>query len=368
MVAATRILAAMLEPFDTVVVADFRGDAAATFTARTLIFLAGWRRFAGAASGFPLHLVAIGDPPEVVKTAARRHGIPVSVKRPLSPSGRATINKLRGFEVEGESDALLLLDVDMVPLGDLAPLADPESDLMMHPASVPRVPQRCWDRIYEALELVPPRRPWPCLVQELSWGLPPETLVRDGEGKHHSTFPYFNTGLVYVRRRHAERFATLWRDHLARIESTLPGNDSLWLGKARDDQAGASTAAYAMIEAGLRFKAPADRFHVRWQHLLYRRVAVSEIRLFHAMRLARHPAWAPGAEAQVALYGFVLIETLLRFALREWRKVGRASSLLRKTPAAMRDAWRIGRLINDLHLEARGGGGPPGELLPDVAR
>ena len=48
---------------DVVTVPDFSGQAARTFEARTLLFLASWMANAGKARSWPLHLACIGQPP-----------------------------------------------------------------------------------------------------------------------------------------------------------------------------------------------------------------------------------------------------------------------------------------------------------------
>ncbi|MFH1277500.1 MAG: hypothetical protein ABIK65_03865 [Candidatus Eisenbacteria bacterium] len=61
----------MSVPFDVVTVPDFRPGKRPDFETRALFFLASWIDYGGAASGVPLHMVCVGEPPDSVRRRMR---------------------------------------------------------------------------------------------------------------------------------------------------------------------------------------------------------------------------------------------------------------------------------------------------------
>ena len=139
--------------FDVVIVLDFAGKNACLFEIRTLFFLSFWIENAGQVRSFPLHIACIGEPPPSVRWLAAQCNALITIHQPIKAGSGQTMNKLRGLEITGLTDYMLLLDVDVLLLADPSGLVEIRDCIAAAPAIRPRVPERHWHRIYSALEL-----------------------------------------------------------------------------------------------------------------------------------------------------------------------------------------------------------------------
>ena|SRR5258708_15894068 len=89
----------MPAPFEIESVPDFSGPHPAVFEARSLLFLAAFCEYGGAARHFPLHLACIGEPPKTVRWLAERSGATLHAYPPKTDGPRGMANKMRGLEL-----------------------------------------------------------------------------------------------------------------------------------------------------------------------------------------------------------------------------------------------------------------------------
>ena len=208
-----------LSGFDVIAVPDFSTPARAdVFAARTLFFLASWLENAGRAKAFPLHLACIGEPPASVRHLASQSGATVHVRAPLGLPGSLTANKLRGLEIPGRSERILMLDTDVFILGDFSELAAiVPSGLAAAPAGSKWVPEALWQRIYQHLDLPVPAERTPMLRAEYGLLSAAKTLHREfGQTTDLSRMlPYYNSGVFLAPRDCGLR--EVWADHLVRL-------------------------------------------------------------------------------------------------------------------------------------------------------
>ncbi len=223
----------MTERFDVVIVPDFLGRSAPVFEARTLFFLASWLENAGRAREFPLHLACIGEPPPAVRYLTSRCDAAISVHQPVEAG--SSLNKLRGLEIQGREERVLLLDVDIIVCGDFSRLGEIGHCIAASPAGKPRVPERYWERIYRALGLERPSERIACILGELN--CPPLKVV-DYPGQNsalHAMTPYYNSGVIFVPWEADLR--RLWEEHLRTISALFSQEDPGWRAVTLSDQA-----------------------------------------------------------------------------------------------------------------------------------
>jgi hypothetical protein len=312
---------------DVVTVPDFVGREAPTFEARTLLFLAAWLEHVGPNPVLPLHLACIGPPPPRVERLAARCGALLSVHAPGGAEQRGVSNKLRGFEVARRTDHLLLIDTDVMVLGDPSPVLDLGYCVALSPEHAPRLFPSDWERIYPELQLP----------------MPTERIVGTfGE----PMLPYYNSGVVYIPWDCDLR--TLWESDMRRIAAMFAEE-----GKRRrkgrvkraqgSDQAGLATAVARLRARGVPIVPLPEGFNVRWHQLYRRSLPVERIVLFHATGLYRRKH---GRRRVPGLWDYErrLANNFLRARRRRGRKRGPAVSL-RDLAAALADTHRlVGRL------------------------
>jgi len=263
-----------MQPFDVVIVPDFTGRASTTFEARTLYFLASWIEFAGSSRQFPLPIASIGEPPASVRTLANRAGARISIHEPMGNRLGAFANKLRGFDVPLETDRIFLLDVDVVVLSDLTPLAElvpPDAIGAARSHSAIILPEM-WEALYERLGMTPPARSMMDFHLTLDDAPPP---------LESALYPSFNSGALIVPRDSELRY--LWLDHL---ETLMEFRDA-WterltpLNMLVGDEPALATAMHVLQGQGQKVCLLPDRFHGRWRHLYRRNPTLREFAVFH---------------------------------------------------------------------------------------
>lgn len=263
-----------MHPFDVVIVPDFTGRASTTFEARTLYFLASWIEYAGASRQFPLHIASIGEPPDNVRALAKRAGARISIHEPMGEKLGAFANKLRGFEVPLETERVFLLDVDVVVLSDLTPLAQlvPVDEIgATHSHSAIILPEM-WEELYARLGLTPPARSMMDFHLTLEDSTAPEETA---------LYPSYNSGAVLVPR--ASDLPRVWLEHLA----VLMEFRDRWTEKLKPrnmlvgDEPALATAMHALGSQGQKTFLMPDRFHGRWRHLYRRNPTLRDFAVFH---------------------------------------------------------------------------------------
>jgi Sulfotransferase family len=265
---------------DVVIVPDFRPDLARTFEARTLFFLASWLENAGRARDFPLHVACIGEPPRSVRWLAERCDASVTVHSPVGAETRGTSNKLRGLEVDGREDSVLLLDADVLVLSDFSGLASMTGCIAAAPSARPRVPERYWSRIYPALGLPLPEERMAGLIGELDCA--PGGWSDSDMRAAKSMLPYHSAGVVLSPWDSGLR--TVWEDHIRRIASLFRADEPKSRTVMGSDMAAFATTVAALERQGTPFRRLPDAYNVRNLHLGVGAIAPDDAKLYHASK------------------------------------------------------------------------------------
>ncbi len=320
--------------FDIVTVPDFRPAPRAAFEARTLFLLASWRERAGEARGrCPLHLACIGEPPRSVVAWAERAGARVSVHAPLELGSSRSANKLRGFGVPTEMGRRLLVDTDVLFLGD--PLRAlhglPPDHLAAAPATVPRVPPELWGEIYGTFGMSVPGERMRSVSGAL--GFPPEAQGYPPDPMP----PYFNSGVLLVPD--ACPLRPRWEEHLARLPARFADRAAGWPEPARravlqSDQAALATALASLGAEGWARSPLPDAAHARRVHFRGGALRVGDVAILHAIGLFKGlPEATPDAvedalETWLARWQAAIREGLPGRRWRAWRECRRAAGLV----------------------------------------
>ena len=174
------------------------------------------RRFGGPLSESPVVVNVVDGVDPTLADALGRLGAEVRTVATVDPR-RLTANKLRMLELadDCEFDVLVMLDCDMVVKGDFAREVRP-GRLRAVPAGRDILDDATWRRLF-ALRQVP---------------LPARTCVTAVTGQR--TYPYFNSGVLFVPRDLCRTLHDHWLDHLEWILDT--GVTQLGLDRLRKDQ------------------------------------------------------------------------------------------------------------------------------------
>lgn len=268
-------------PFDVVTVPDFSPRGGNVFEARTLVFLTSWLENAGASRHFPLHLACIHEPPTSVRRLAEACGARITVHEPLKLRNDHHVgNKLRGLEIEPETDRFLLLDVDVAILSDLSPLSDLGDCVAACPDDAPNVPCEDWRRIHEAFGLPIPKPIRP-LVCELDLPRYPRSMMgyEAGDDQVEWMLPYYNGGVVFAPWASGLRDA--WEANIVRIAGEFDERSTTRRWIHQSDQAALAVTIGMLDRAGTPFRRLPDAFNARWQHLYAGSPDVGEIAILH---------------------------------------------------------------------------------------
>ncbi|MDR7485185.1 MAG: hypothetical protein QN187_07620 [Armatimonadota bacterium] len=248
---------------DVVTVPDFDGPAATRFELYTLLFLAAWVEHQGASRTWPLHLACIGEPPASVRRLAEEAGASVTVHDPLLLTPGRTSNKLRGFEVAAMTGRILLVDIDVLILRDLSPLADlVGGGLGVGPATVNHFPEETWRRIYQAVGIPYPGPTGTCWCQDDRLA-DFRRLTEEQRAMCRRMPPYFNSGMVMAPG--SLDFGTLWARHLRQIVRLFNGGVALpnWGGGGEGDEHALATAVEACRQRGTSVVPIPQLYHAR---------------------------------------------------------------------------------------------------------
>lgn len=337
----------MANGIDVVVVPDFSGDKCATFEARTLFFLASWIENAGRARHFPLHLACIGEPPFSVRWLAERAHASITVHEPLKIEQRGSANKLRGLEIVGVTDRVLLLDVDVLVLGDISDLTAITYGIAASPARRPRIPERYWKKIYPALGMELPSERIASIRGELACPVVKRLAYPEEPYEFGMMLPYYNTGVVLAPW--GCNLRRLWEEHIRGISTLFHGSDRIWRAADASD-AGFATSVEFLKRRGLPFARLGDAFHGSRLHLYRRALRASEIKLFHASGCFGNAGELKRLfEDVVNDYRRVLFWDIVN---EWWRQDGRnlqAASIVQCLLPAAKDAYGLGRFLLKLY-------------------
>lgn len=274
-------IASQAQAFDVITVPDFSGSGRAVFEARTLVFLASWMEYAGAARHFPLHLACIGEPPASVRMLAGLCGARLTVHDPLVlRRGHHVGNKLRGLEIEHETENHLLLDVDIAILSDISSACNLAGCLAASPDDAPNVTIQDWEVIYSSLNLPMPTRIKP-MVHELGMPSFPRRMMgfESEDNQTRSMYPYYNGGVVFAPW--AADLRSTWEQSILGIAALFDESKGARRWIHQSDQAGLAIAIALLQKKGWAWQRLPDRFNTRWQHLYAGYPEPSSIAVMH---------------------------------------------------------------------------------------
>ena len=264
-----------MDAFDVVIVPDFSGRARITFEARTLYFLASWIEFAGRSADFPLQIACIGEPPETVRRLARRANARISVHAPMSDKLGVFANKLRGFDAPIETGRLLLLDVDILILGDLSPLANlvPKHAISAAHSHSAIILGDMWEELYARLGIAPPAKTMPDFHIALH-----DNAITPEAG---ALYPSYSSGAVLAPSD--SDLYPLWMEHLGVLaEYRARWTERLTpLNMLVGDEPALATAMRVLELRGQQIVMMPDPFHGKWRHLYRRSPTLEQFALFH---------------------------------------------------------------------------------------
>ena len=168
---------------------------------------------------------------------------------------RPTSNKLRMFELAADAtldfDVLVAMDCDMVIKGDIAPYVSPER-LRAVPAGRDVLSDETWREVFRLADV----------------GLPDRNCITVVSGQR--TYPYFNSGVMFVPRARCEPLASAWLEHMRWILG--PGLAQLGMDRLRKDQIPLSVALAATgidpdpLPVNLNLSVTAARFAPAYRH------------------------------------------------------------------------------------------------------
>ncbi len=324
---------------DVVTVPDFSGAAADIFEARTLLFLGSWLDHAGAARDWPLHLACVGEPPRSVHSLAERCGARISLHEPIAGGRVPTYNKLLGFDVAAERERLLLVDTDVLFLGDPSGLDTLEDRLSLVPAGSHRVTRSTWEEACGALGIPIPEKRIVSQRGELADRLP----LRAVHGAKHrlEMVPYYNSGVLMVPWSQADELRTRWLDWMGRLVEAFPPEEPRNQKISKEDQFGLALTVDAWErEHGEIQRLPAP-LHASWILVMAGVVPADEVAIYHAVHFLRRgdpERFDPLREA--ALYERFVMEHVYPpgpagRTLRLWRRIAGEPPAIRETRALL---------------------------------
>ncbi len=328
------------EACDVVVVPDFTNENRAMFEARTLFFLASWLDHAGTAAGWPLHVACIGEPPGSVRRLAERCSASVTVHEPLF-GGRVHTNKLRGLEIEGRTDRVLLLDADVLVLSDISRLAELGCCLAAAPSLKPRIPTSAWRAVYRELGIELPTERIKSVRGTVAAAAAERWYQSD---ELEAMVPYYNGGIILAPWRCDLR--SLWEEHLRLIAEKVHQAGDAAAALTVSDQAALATAIQALRQRGFAFTDLPTPCHAHYLYLYKRTVPFGRIKLFHAFGFAGGFR-GNGEPLSTVISGYRA--RLQRDFFHEWRLDPGGRALVRYVAPALKDAARLAKTLYRLH-------------------
>ncbi|MBL4672053.1 MAG: hypothetical protein JKX81_07300 [Arenicella sp.] len=322
--------------FDVAIVSDFSQETNVRFETMTLLFLASWLEFANRSLDLPLHIACIGQPPHTVMQLAERCNARITVHEPMFFGGFA--NKLRGFEVDRQTDHLLLLDSDMLVLGEIQQLLPLLGENCISAAATNGpsiVPSHVWPKIFQLLDMPTPDYDVIPLNIELD-------TYQSEEYRDRTDFPpYYNGGIVFAPWE--SQLGDVWCNHLERIRP-------LTQRKARrSNQPSLATAITYLRQQGTDFELLPPAFHTRWQHLASGVLRTDQSRLMHTIGFGR---WSNREDTNSALenINLYLSNTLsMTMRLREHQSTTERERYMQSIESKIEECHRVHQIMQNLY-------------------
>jgi hypothetical protein len=286
------------------------------FEARTLLFLAAFAEFGGDARHYPLHLVCIGEPPHSVRRLAEQAGAMVEIVAPSPTGPHGMANKMRGLEVARTHTHCLLLDADVLILGDPSGLSALAPGLAAAPAILPRLPKRYWRKIYAGLQLELPAARIASAAGAVRRAPLRVPRFAEQNAEAAAMLPYYNGGILYWPGDC--QLARLWPELVGKIRQLFDPADPLWESIGESDQAGLAVALQILQGQGVPFWQMSPDYHGFWLHLYRQSVPSGQIKLFHAFDIFRGIGSVAEMQVFINRYRTQLLLTMLNEWAREW--------------------------------------------------
>lgn len=310
---------------DVVTVPDFSGPAADLFEARTLLFLGSWLDCAGAARDWPVHLACVGEPPPRVRALAERAGALISLHEPLEGGRVPTYNKLVGFQVERRTERLLLVDTDVIFLGDPSSLDALEPRLSLIPAGSHRIPLAMWEKTCAALGRAVPTKRFLCERGELADRLPERAV--HGPKHREPMAPYYNSGVLMIPWNDADAFLAIWLRTMRRLVELFPPELKENQKISKEDQCGLALSVDEWERDHPEVQRLYRPLHTNWLPVMAGVLRADEVAIYHAvhfLRLGNPECFDPLGE--VDAYARFILEHVYPpglggRALRTWRRL-----------------------------------------------
>ncbi len=261
---------------DVVIVPDFLGASAQAFEYNAALFLASWLETGSERGNCQLHVVCIGEPPEVVRRLGDAAKARVTVRDPFPGPDRFR-NKLRGVQIEPTAERFLLLDADIVlfrSITEVAKLLAPNAIAAAYGGSALSVAQ--WHIVYERLGMAPPTRRIAINKAPLAKGFGGPLQSEFG-----ATFPYYNAGVVTAPW--ASGLAPLWEELIDEVPRILRSDTRLGpINRyAFFDQPPLAVAVEVLQRQGWPLHILPHRLHVRWLDVCSGFVSAREVMVVH---------------------------------------------------------------------------------------
>jgi hypothetical protein len=322
---------------DVVTVPDFSGPAASLFEVRTLLFLGSWLDHAGEARDWPLHLACVGEPPPRVRALAERAGAHISLHAALENGRIPTYNKLLGFDIGPRTERLLLVDTDVLFLGDPSALDRLDDRLSLIPAGSHRIPPEMWQRGCAALGRQVPTKRILCQRGELADRIP----VRAVHGPKHRErmIPYYNSGVLMIPWRDADAFRKHWLDVALRLVEHFPPEVPEHQKISKEDQYGMALVVDDWERERGEIQRLPPPLHSGWLQVMAGVLRADEVAVYHAVHFLRlGDAQHFDALAEVDAYGRFILEhvyppDLSGRALAAWRRLSGEPEPIRQVRA-----------------------------------
>jgi len=335
-------------PFVIVAVPDFSGSASYAFEVRSLFLLGSWMENAGGGAESSLHLACIGEPPASVLWLADRAGAALSTHEPFPMPGVKWSNKFRGFEINSPAEQILLVDMDVLILGDLSPLVEMCGCVAAAPEIHPRFPNWIFEKMYEHAGVPAPEERIPCRKTELGLAVSPFGSYDNRPEEARAMVPLFNAGILWAPRECG--LAQLWEEYTRKLlgfgRGLGPPHDAN-AALNNDDEPSLSVAIEVLKARGVPFRRLPPEYHSMWLTVLYGDPRLSEAKLLHAFSFFRRVK--PGGAA----IGRELVRFkrhLRRRALPGWgRRLSRIGAWLHPSRPAVADYLELAAFLDMLH-------------------
>jgi len=202
------------------------------------------------------------------------------------PAGVGSVmsNKLRGFEVAARTGQILLVDVDVLVLGDISGLSQLAGSIAASPIGKPPLRMRHWRSIYEIVGMEMPSERISSMFGDL---LDPERehlRTPEQNEKLRKMVPMYHGGVVFAPLGAGLR--TAWEETYRAISERFVPDDPRWAWIGRGDEVALATAVEKLKRRGVPFALMPDVYHTQWPHV-WGRYRWGEPRMFHVMGFLR---------------------------------------------------------------------------------